>query len=83
MNFYSSFVTFVRELSSQRNIFEAICTTAKVGILFCRQGILLLQNFRVLNMGTGSLIYTLSLGKASLPRGKYLGQFKDELEMRS
>ena len=26
---------------------------------------------------------SLSPRKASLPRGKYLGQFKDELEMRS
>lgn len=83
INVYSPFVTFVREFSSQRNIFEAICTTAKVRIYFYRQGILLLQNFRVLNIGTGSLIYTLSPREASLPRGKYLGQFKDELEMRS
>ena len=67
----------------KRYIFEAICTTAKARIHFYRQGILMLQNFRVLNMGTGSPIYTLSPGKASLPRGKYLGQFKDELEMRS
>ena len=82
MDVYSPFVTFVRELSSQRYIFEAICTTAKVRIHFYRQGILLLQKFRVLN-GTGSPIYTLSPGKASLTRGKYLGHFKDELEMRS
>ena len=83
MDVYSPFVTFVRELFSQRYIFEAICTTAKVRIHFYRPGILLLQHFRVLNMGTGSPIYTLSPGKASLPRGKYLGPFKDELEMRS
>ena len=33
--------------------------------------------------GYGLAIYTLSPGKASLPRGRYPGRFKDELEMRS
>ena len=77
---YHSFVTSVGELSCRTNIFVAICTTAESGIHLssiekdssrCKIACCAWMD---------SVMYTVSLGLKRLPRGKYLGQLKDELD---
>ena len=76
LHVYHSFVTSVGEISCRTNIFVAICTTAESGIHLSS------SSFRckiACCAWMDSVMYTVSLGLKSLPRGKYLGQLKDEL----
>lgn len=76
LDVYHSFVTSVGELSCRTNIFVAICTTAESGIHLSS------SSFRckiACCAWMDSVMYTVSLGLKRLPRGKYLGQLKDEL----
>ena len=80
LDVYHSFVTYVVELFCRTNIFMAIYTTAESGIHLYREGLLLLQD-RVLCMNGLRHVYRQPWSDTScLLRGKYLGQFKNELE---
>lgn len=80
LDVYHSFVTSVGELSCRTNIFVAICTTAESGIHLCSTEKDSSRCEIACCAWMDSVMYTVSLGLTRLPRGKYLGQLKDELD---
>ena len=80
LDVYHSFVTSVGELSCRTNIFVAICTTAESGIHLSSTEKDSSRCEIACCAWMDSVMYTVSLGLTRLPRGKYLGQLKDELD---
>ena len=80
LDVYHSFVTSVGELSCRTNIFVAICTTAESGIHLSSTEKDSSRWEIACCAWMDSVMYTVSLSLTRLPRGKYLGQLKDELD---
>lgn len=80
LDVYHSFVTSVGELSCRTNIFVAICTTAESGIHLSYTDKDSSSCEIACCAWMDSVMYTVSHGLTRLPRGKYLGQLKDELD---
>ena len=76
---YHSFKEDVGELGTNTNIFVAAFTTAHARVKLYQDGLLPLDT-RVLYMDTDSVVYLATQGETHLPRGRFLGQFKDELK---
>ncbi|CAH3115971.1 unnamed protein product, partial [Porites lobata] len=76
---YHSFKEDVGELGTNTNIFVAAFTTAHARVKLYHDGLLPLHT-RVLYMDTDSVVYLATQGETHLPRGRFLGQFKDELK---
>ena len=76
---YHSFKEDVGELGTNTNIFMAAFTTAHARVKMYQDGLLPLQT-RVLYMDTDSMVYLATQGEIHLPRGRFLGQFKDKLK---
>ena len=76
---YHLFKEDVGELGTNTNIFVAAFTTAHARVKLYQDGLLPLHT-RVLYMDTDSVVYLATQGETHLPRGRFLGQFKDELK---
>ena len=76
---YHSFKEDVGELGTNTNIFVAVFTTAHARVKLYQDGLLPLHT-HVLYMDTDSVVYLATQGETHLPRGRFLGQFKDELK---
>lgn len=79
IDLFYSFKEEVRELSTNTNIFTPAFTTRDARVKLYRKGLDPLVT-RVLQMDTDSVIYLVKEGESPLPRGRCLGQFKDELK---
>ena len=67
------------ELGTNTNIFAAAFTTAHARVKLYRDRLLPLH-ICVLYMDTDSVVYLATQDETHLPRGRFLGQFKDELK---
>ena len=76
---YHSSKEGIGQLGTNTNIFVAAFTKALARAKLYRKGLHPLLT-RVLYMGTDSVIYLAVEGETHLPRGRFLGHFKDEVK---
>ena len=76
---HPSYPPLVQRRHANTNIFVAAFTTAHARVKLYRDGLHPLLT-RVLYMDTDSVVYLATQGETHLPRGRFLGQFKDELK---